>query len=79
MRRERYEPMTLGNMRRNGVRALAIYCGATNCHHQAVLDVERYADDVPAPSFRPRMRCAVCGHLGADARTNWSGQGRRDI
>jgi hypothetical protein len=31
--------MTLGNMRENGVRSLAIYCGAIHCQHQAVLDV----------------------------------------
>jgi len=27
--------MTLGNMRENGVRSLAVYC--LRCHHQAVL------------------------------------------
>jgi hypothetical protein len=68
---ERYEPMTLGNMRRNGVRTLAIYCGAMDCHHQVILQVERYTDDVPVLVFGPRMRCTVCGHLGADARPNW--------
>ena len=76
MRRERYEPMTLGNMRQNGVRTLAIYCGAMNCHHQGIVDVEQYADNIPVPSFRSRMRCTVCGHRGADARPNWSEQNR---
>jgi hypothetical protein len=37
-----------------------------------VIDVERYADDVPVPRFGPRLRCQRCGHLGADARPNWS-------
>lgn len=32
--------MTLGNMRENGVRSLAITCGAVWCHHQAVLEQE---------------------------------------
>ena len=41
MRPERYEPMTLGNMRCNGIRTLAVYCGAMDCHHQAVLDVDQ--------------------------------------
>ena len=76
MRPDRYEPMTLGNMRRNGVRTLMVYCGAIDCHHGAVLDVERYPDDVPVPSFGSRMRCTVCVHLGADARPNWSEQDR---
>jgi hypothetical protein len=35
--RYRGPPMTLGNMRANGVRSLAVYCWA--CHHKAVLGV----------------------------------------
>ncbi len=65
-------PMTLGNMRANGVRTLAAWCSGRDCHHIAVVNVERYGDDVPVPSFGPRMRCERCGHLGADARPNWS-------
>ena len=61
--------MTLGNMRANGVRSLAVYCSA--CHHQAVIDVSRYADDVALPTFGPRMLCTMCGAVGADARPNW--------
>jgi hypothetical protein len=30
------EPMTLGNMRANGVRSLAVSCML--CHHEAVVD-----------------------------------------
>lgn len=47
--------MTLSNIRENGVRSLAITCGALWCHHQAVLDVCAYADDPAVPSFGPRM------------------------
>ena len=65
-------PMTLGNMRANGVRTLAAWCSGRDCHHSGVVDVERYGDDVPVPWFGPRMRCERCGHLGADARPNWS-------
>jgi hypothetical protein len=54
--------MTLRNMRENGVRSLAITCGALWCNHQAVLDAEAFADDVTVPSFGPlhclrRYRC----------------------
>jgi hypothetical protein len=62
--------MTLGNMRENGARSLAITCGAVWCNHQAVLDVN--ADDVTVPSFGPRMVCTICGAIGADARPNWN-------
>lgn len=64
--------MTLGNMRANGVRSLAVYCGGRYCHHQAVLDVSGYPDDAPVPAFGPRMVCTVCGAIGADARPNWA-------
>ena len=64
-------PMTLGNMRANGVRTLAAWCLGRGCNHFRVLDVRAYTDDVPVPSFGPRLRCGRCGHLGADARPNW--------
>jgi hypothetical protein len=64
--------MTLGNMRHQGVRTLAIYCGALHCHHQAVLDISNFADDVTVPTFGARMVCTACGAIGADARPNWN-------
>jgi hypothetical protein len=60
--------MTLGNMRKNGVRGLSVRC--LRCHHDVVLDVDSYCDDVTVPSFGPRMVCAVCGAIDADARPN---------
>jgi hypothetical protein len=53
--RSRGPLMTLGNMRANGVRSLAVYCWA--CHHQAVLAVDKWPDHVPVPAFGPRMVC----------------------
>ena len=64
--------MTLRNMRENGVRSLAITCGAVHCHHCAVMDVSDFPDDLTVPSFGPRMVCTVCGAIGADARPNWN-------
>ena len=68
----RLKMMTLGNMRQNGVRTLAITCGAVWCNHHAVLDVDAFVDDLAVPSFGPRMVCTVCGAIGADARPNWN-------
>jgi hypothetical protein len=69
------EPMTLGNMRSNGVRSLAIAC--TICRHQAVISAEFWPDDTPVPTFGPRMVCTRCGIVGADARPNWKEQSPR--
>jgi hypothetical protein len=65
-------PMTLGNMRANGVCSLDVWCLGRGCNHHSVLDVNRFSDNVPVPAFGPRMRCEQCGHLGADARPNWN-------
>ena len=61
--------MTLGNMRANGVRTLAVWCLGRNCGHSSVLDIAGYPDDVLVPSFGPRLRCERCGHLGAEVLT----------
>jgi len=62
-------PMTLGNMRRHGVRSLAVACSI--CHHEAIISVEPWPDSVPVPTFGPRMVCARCGIIGVNARPNW--------
>jgi hypothetical protein len=70
------QPMTLGNMRANGVHALP-YDGLG--HHHRVLDVSNYPDDVPVPSFGARMVCTVCGAIGADVRPNWNERAPRSF
>jgi hypothetical protein len=50
---EPIEMMTLGNMRANGVRSLDVTCW--QCRHRAILSADPWSDDVPVPSFGPRM------------------------
>src|SRR5260370_33469054 len=68
-------PMTLGNMRRNGVRGLDVTC--LHCGYRTEVNMDAYPDDVMEPSFGPRMRGSQCGHLGADARPNWAERAAR--
>jgi hypothetical protein len=46
---ESIEPMTLGNMRANGVRSLDVSCW--QCHHRAIMNADRWPDEVPVPTF----------------------------
>lgn len=78
---EPVDVMTLGNMRQNGVRSLSVSC--LSCHHDSIVNMDRWPDDVPVPSFGPKMVCSKCGMVGADARPNWleheaQGAGRPD-
>jgi hypothetical protein len=67
--RYRGPPMTLANMRENGVRSLWVVCPL--CHHEAVVNVDSFEPDVAVPAFGPRMVCTGCGIIGADVRPNW--------
>jgi hypothetical protein len=75
-------PMTLGSMRRHGVRGLQATC--QHCGHERAVCMDDWPDDATVPSFGPRMRCSRCGKLGATAVPNWieradrlPGSGRR--
>jgi hypothetical protein len=67
-------PMTLGNMRKLGVRGLLISCLNHECRHQTVVSVDDYADDITVPSFIPQMECKECGSKRVDVRPNWKEQ-----
>ena len=69
-------PMTLGNMRANGVRSLSASCFL--CHRETVLSADRWPDHLPVPSFGPRMVCTGCGIIGADVRPNWKERASRE-
>jgi hypothetical protein len=67
---EPIEPMTLGNMRANGVRSLDVSCW--RCHHRAILSADPWSDDVPVPTFgvfemRDCRRRRATALAGADA------------
>jgi hypothetical protein len=63
-------PMTLGNMRENGIHRLFVSC--RSCHHSVELNVDHMGDGIEVPSIGPRMVCSRCGMVGADARPDWN-------
>jgi hypothetical protein len=69
-------PMTLANMRENGVRSLSVTCEL--CHHGAAMNVDTFGDAVSVPAFGPRMVCTSCGIVGADVRPNWPEREERE-
>jgi hypothetical protein len=66
--------MTLGNMRANGVRSLAVSCHL--CHHEAVLSADSWPDDVPVPTFGPAW-CAPAAASSALTQGRTGGSNRR--
>jgi hypothetical protein len=70
------EPMTLGNMRANGVGSLDVMC--PQCRQEAILNVDHLPEDLTVPSFRARLLCTKCGTVGADVRPNWREQPERE-
>ena len=66
------QPMTLGNMRANGVRSLVVHCSNVTCRHEAIVSVDKLGDDLAVPSLGLRMRCERCGLRGADVMPNWN-------
>ncbi len=64
-------PMTLGNMREQGVRGLAVYCLNHSCRHHTVINVDDHPHEVEVPSFGARLKCSKCGGRRVDVRPNW--------
>ena len=62
-------PMTVSNMRSNGVTHLTATC--LDCRHSAEIDAERLADDTAVPEAGRRMVCSACGGKRIETRPAW--------
>jgi DNA-directed RNA polymerase subunit RPC12/RpoP len=62
-------PMTLGNMRKNGVRAVIANCQA--CGHKADVNVDALRETIFVPETGRRLRCSQCGGKRIDTRPAW--------
>ncbi len=63
-------PMTIGNMRENGVRWIALAC-IDPCHHYADVLVDHLPDEVAVPSIGRYYRCSKCGRRAPQSRPAW--------
>lgn len=64
-------PMTLDNIRTNGVRDLLVICLTHRCEHQATFNVDAYSGELPVKWFEPRMRCTICNGKCVHVRPAW--------
>jgi len=62
-------PMTLANMRGNGVRWLIATC--LDCRHSADVDADALAGEVYVPEAGRRMVCSKCEGRRIETRPAW--------
>jgi hypothetical protein len=68
-------PMTLQNMRQNGVRAVTATCA--NCGRSA--DVDALPETVTVPKAGQRLRCGSCGGKTISTRPTWHTARRQGV
>jgi hypothetical protein len=69
MRNNSGPPITLANMRENGVRAVTATCEA--CSHKADVNVDALHETVTVPKAGLRLRCSSCGGKRVLTRPAW--------
>ena len=69
MRNNLGPPMTLANMRENGVRAVTATCEA--CRREADVNVDALPEIVTVPKAGQRLRCSACGGKTISTRPAW--------
>ncbi|HZZ24354.1 MAG TPA: hypothetical protein VFE60_18005 [Roseiarcus sp.] len=69
MRSKPGPPMTLANMRENGVRAVIASCA--NCGRSADVNVDALPETGTVPKAGQRLRCSRCGGKTILTRPAW--------
>jgi hypothetical protein len=69
MRSKPGPPMSLGNMRANGVRAVTATCEA--CGREADVNVDALPETVTVPKAGQRLQCSSCGGKRVLTRPAW--------
>jgi hypothetical protein len=61
-------PMSLANMRQNGVRFVVATCA---CGHKADVNVDALHETTFVPEVGRRLKCSACGGKKIDTRPAW--------
>ena len=69
MRAKPGPPMSLANMRANGVRAVTATCQA--CNHSADVNVDLMPETVTVPNVGLSLQCSQCGGKTINTRPAW--------
>ena len=69
MRSKPGPPMTLANMRENGVRSVIASCA--NCARSADVNVDILAETLTVPEAGKRLRCSSCCGKTISTRPAW--------
>ena len=70
-------PMTLQNMRQNGVRAVTATCEA--CGREADVHVDALPETMTVPEAGNRLRCSSCGGKTIATRPAWHTARRQGV
>jgi DNA-directed RNA polymerase subunit RPC12/RpoP len=62
-------PMSLANMRQNGVRMVTASCA--NCGRSADVNVDALLETMTVPEAGQRLRCSQCGAKTISTRPAW--------
>jgi hypothetical protein len=65
-------PMTLGDMRAQGIRSIDAFCQAIGSGHEATIASDGLPDDLPVPDVGLRLRYSHCGGRAIHTRPNWA-------
>jgi hypothetical protein len=72
-----FEPMTLANMRANGVRSVIAACA--NCGRSADVNVDLLRETLAVPQVGQRLRCSDCGGKTISTRPAWHTSPRQGV
>jgi hypothetical protein len=71
----RFEPMSLSNMRQNGVRSVITTCA--NCGRSADVNVDLLPETLTVPETGKRLRYSSCGGNTISTRPAWRAGSQR--